>query len=155
MPYSLDIVLGFASISTILVVSFLIAYVQSKRIRITIIDLIKPEYERVHMRPLNVASFPTEGWIGTDVTNNSDNEIRGCFGKMKTDVGEFLLYDWETYERNPKTREGADPYKVFNFIRYETKRLYAHIKTNTTKVSVILDVGKKTINRELSLSELT
>lgn len=142
------VILGFLVLVTAILARHVLG--KPKAGGIAILEILKPEL--TGMRPLNIASLPAEGWIGVKVV--SDIEHKGCLGRVKTDVDESPLFDWEEYRRNPDTRNGADPYKSFNLLEHETKRLYTQIKTGTTRVTVILDIGKETIQKELPLQIL-
>lgn len=109
---------------------------------ITIVEIMEPEL--IGVQPLDATSLPTSGWIGVKVVNDSEIGYKGCLAKVKTNAGEFPLYDRQEYLRNVGT---GNPNLTFNLFGHETKRLYSNITANTAKVTVIIDIGKETIQK--------
>ncbi|MCV0373679.1 MAG: hypothetical protein K5793_09030 [Nitrosarchaeum sp.] len=116
---------------------------------IDIQTVIKP-----HIKSLNavdLSSKPLSGWICIKTYNDSKENKNNCFGIVKTDMGQFSLYDYESFLRDGKTN--LDGYASFSFDAHSAKRLFAEIKSNTTIITVSIDLGKEQVSKELVLDQ--
>ena len=99
---------------------------------------------------IDLNSKPMSGWICIKIQNTNDFDIKDCFGKIVTDIGDYALYDYEAFIKNGE-KSNIEDFVVFPIDNNSTKRLYAKIESNNTIVKSEIDFGKEEINQELSL----
>lgn len=118
---------------------------EPKKPNIEIQKLIRPHIDGLTV--LNGNDLSKSGWICVKVYNDTERTHKDCFGKIKTDSGEFALYDYNNIVANHSNGK-TNPF--FTIDAHSPKILCANIQTKDMVITITIDVGKEEICKELT-----
>lgn len=124
-----------------------IRIVESKKPSIQIQKLIKPPSGALSKLDKSDGSK----YVCVKIYNDTNKTHRDCFGTIKTDGGEFALYDYNDVVNKQEEAFNGKSNPFFTIESNAPKILCAKIGMKSTLAKVSIDVGKEEIIKELDI----